>query len=141
MKTVAALCIMSASVAGIKLGEDEVEQTFWEHYMDFGSWSSVQSLTTLGGKYIKEEDVPFDAPDATFSRNVEKIYSESCDLVVYWPSDGEIVRFDYRYGFGFVTVYDSNWKQTAKWAPELVKYGEGEDDFVNFECEPNYSQH
>ena len=139
MKTVAALCIMSASVAGIKLGEDEVEKTFWEHYRDFGSWNSVQSLTTLGGKYVEREDVPFDAPDATFFRNVEKISSENCDLAVYWPSDGEIVRFDY--GFpSYVTVYDSNWKQTAKWAPELVKYGEGEDDFVNFVCEPNYSQ-
>ena len=128
MKTVAALCIVSASVAGIKLGDDDVkiklgdddvEKTFWEHYHDVGSWNSLESLTVLGGKYVVEEDVPFDAPYSTFSRNVESISSESCDLVVYEPSDGEIVRYDYA-NLGFVTVYDSNWKQIVKYAPELV---------------------
>ena len=92
MKTVATLCILSASVASIKLG-DEVEDAFLEHLT--GDWDSMTSLAPHGGKWISNVNVPIEHdPVDLFYRNFENISSENCDLVVYEPSeDGEIVRF------------------------------------------------
>ena len=91
MKTVAALCILSASVASIKLG-DEVDDAHEEYYYNSG-WTNIRELQFPGGSRVPDAEIPngFDRGD-DYYRNFESIYSESCDNAVYEPEGGEIAR-------------------------------------------------
>ena len=71
MKTVAAICILSASVASVQVQLLDAKEKAMEHYRAM-KWNSITSLSSRGGEKVPHEEVPFEHdPSDSFIRDFE----------------------------------------------------------------------